>query len=236
VWPLQGHQVDNMSDQKQFTALDEDYVSALADGQLRGVAFAQAVEAVASDSGARAAWHTYHVVGDVLRSGAPQGAGDAAFLDRFKSRLALETAPYPVILPAAVTNVVAPVPVAFDATRLSANDGTFRWKLLAGVASAAAVAAIAWGSLAGGAGAPAAGPQLAQGEGPAAAWVQVASPAAQAPAEALQAVAVPGSTQVMIRDPRLDELLAAHKQAGGATALQTPSGFLRNATFEGPTR
>jgi sigma-E factor negative regulatory protein RseA len=40
----------------------------------------------------------------------------------------------------------------------------------------------------------------------------------------------------MIRDPRLDELLAAHKQAGGATALQMPSGFLRNATFDGADR
>jgi sigma-E factor negative regulatory protein RseA len=41
---------------------------------------------------------------------------------------------------------------------------------------------------------------------------------------------------VMIRDARLDELLAAHRQSGGASALQMPSGFLRNATFEGPAR
>ena len=40
----------------------------------------------------------------------------------------------------------------------------------------------------------------------------------------------------MIRDPQLDELLAAHRQLGGASALQMPAGFLRNATFEGPTR
>ena len=43
-----------------------------------------------------------------------------------------------------------------------------------------------------------------------------------------------GSPQVMLRDPRLDQLLEAHQQAGGAS--QMPSGFLRNATFEGPTR
>ena len=41
---------------------------------------------------------------------------------------------------------------------------------------------------------------------------------------------------VMLRDPRLDELMAAHKQFGGTSALQMPSGFLRNATFDGPTR
>ena len=43
-------------------------------------------------------------------------------------------------------------------------------------------------------------------------------------------------TATMIRDPRLDQLLAAHRQLGGGTALQAPSGFLRNATFEGPAR
>jgi sigma-E factor negative regulatory protein RseA len=42
--------------------------------------------------------------------------------------------------------------------------------------------------------------------------------------------------QIMIRDPRLDELLAAHKQFGSTSALQMPAGFLRNATFEAPAR
>jgi sigma-E factor negative regulatory protein RseA len=42
----------------------------------------------------------------------------------------------------------------------------------------------------------------------------------------------PESAPVMIRDARLDELLAAHKQFGGASALQQPAGFLRNATFQ----
>jgi sigma-E factor negative regulatory protein RseA len=36
----------------------------------------------------------------------------------------------------------------------------------------------------------------------------------------------------MIRDPQLDAMLAAHKQFGGASALQMPAGFLRNATFQ----
>jgi sigma-E factor negative regulatory protein RseA len=39
------------------------------------------------------------------------------------------------------------------------------------------------------------------------------------------------SNPVMIRDPQLDALLAAHRQLGGASALQMPTGFLRNATF-----
>ena len=51
-----------------------------------------------------------------------------------------------------------------------------------------------------------------------------------------QALTVAGQPQVMIRDPRIDELMAAHKQFGGTSALQMPAGFLRNATFEGPAR
>ncbi|OYU41868.1 MAG: anti-anti-sigma factor, partial [Burkholderiales bacterium PBB4] len=46
----------------------------------------------------------------------------------------------------------------------------------------------------------------------------------------------PEQPQVMIRDPHLAALLAAHKQFGGTSALQMPAGFLRNATFEGPAR
>jgi sigma-E factor negative regulatory protein RseA len=46
----------------------------------------------------------------------------------------------------------------------------------------------------------------------------------------------PDAQQVMLRDPQLDAMLAAHRQAGGAPALQMSAGFLRNATFEGTSR
>jgi sigma-E factor negative regulatory protein RseA len=87
------------------------------------------------------------------------------------------------------------------------------------VASVAAVAAVGW-NVWGTAGGGASGPQLA------------AAPAGVIPV----AAAADPRTATMIRDPRLDQLLAAHRQLGGATALQAPSGFLRNATFEGPAR
>jgi hypothetical protein len=35
----------------------------------------------------------------------------------------------------------------------------------------------------------------------------------------------------MLRDPQLDALLAAHRQFGGTSALQTPTGFLRVETL-----
>jgi len=97
--------------------------------------------------------------------------------------------------------------------------------VVAGLASAAAFAAIGW-SAAGGFAGSSGQPQLAQ------APVQ---PAAQQ-TTTQQQVTVAGTQQVMIRDPRLDELMLAHRQFGGTSALQMPAGFLRNATFEGPAR
>jgi sigma-E factor negative regulatory protein RseA len=94
-------------------------------------------------------------------------------------------------------------------TREAAND--WRWKVAAGVASVAAVVAVGWNVWSAGGSAQ---PQLA------------AAPQAAAVVEA--------SATPMMRDPRLDRLLAAHREFGGATALGNTSGFLRNATFEGP--
>ena len=47
----------------------QELISALADGQLQGDAFARGVELAASDPAAREAWQAYHLIGDVLRSG-----------------------------------------------------------------------------------------------------------------------------------------------------------------------
>ena len=185
-------------------------ISALADGQLRGEGLARGVQAAAGDEG-RATWNAYCVIGEVLRSGRASATGTSsdAFLARLQARLQEEPAHAADVAP-----VVAPI----QARELAAND--WRWKLVAGVASVAAVAAVGW-NVWGTAGGSASGPQLAAA--PAAGVVPVA--AASDPRAA-----------AMIRDPRLDQLLAAHRQFGGSTALQAPSGFLRNATFEGPAR
>ena len=180
-------------------------ISALADGELGGEAFARGVELAAADATAREAWHSYHLIGDVLRSSDLAGGAPAAsFLSRLQERLRDEQ-----IVVAAAPVQQAPVPVAREA----ANDGNFRWKVVAGVASVAAVSAIAW-TLVAGPSTPTA-PQLAN-----------------APAGTVLAGSDRG---VMIRDPRLDEFLQAHRQLGGA-ALVAPAGYLRNATFDGQGR
>lgn len=195
-------------------------MSALADGQLRDGDFAAALQACQHDESAIASWATYHLIGEVLRSPAPVVHGaDPAFLGRLSQRLAQE--------PQAPVPSVHRPPIARDSAAqarekagaevvhhrgAASNDSSLRWKWVAGFASLAAVSAIAWN--ASGLLMPAVAPQLAQGS---AQQVVVASP--QGP---------------IVRDARLEELLAAHKQLGGASALQVPSGFLRNATFETP--
>src|SRR5262249_47033707 len=160
-------------------------ISALADGQLQGEAFARGVQAATTDARARQAWCSYHVVGEVLRTGrAATGSEPEVFLARLRERLAEEqpVTPPPLALAQGVKHEAQP----------PAND--WLWKMAAGVASVAAVAAVGWNVWYGGA-APSAQPQLA------------AAPAASAP--------VVEASATMMRDPRLDQLLAAHRQLAG---------------------
>ncbi|SCX38596.1 sigma-E factor negative regulatory protein [Variovorax sp. EL159] len=213
-------------------------VSALADGHLQGEAFAQAIDAVCNEGDSRAAWQAYHMVGDVLRSGSHAPCSDtSAFLARFQQRLAAEpVAVAPVLTPVAVATAV-PAQRRVEA----ANEPVFRWKLVAGAASLVAVVAVSWTLVGNGAAIPQTGAQIAsaQQQQPAVNSVlAVATTNGQQPAGATltptRVIVGNGAPQVMLRDPRLDQLLEAHQQAGGAS--QMPSGFLRNATFEGPTR
>lgn len=185
-------------------------LSALADGELQGEELAQALALCAQD-GARAHWRDYHLIGDVLRAPELARASDG---EQFLSRLRGALGEQALAAPLAVS-----LPVSFVAP--AANEALFRWKMVAGFASLAAVAAIGWNSL-----------SALRGDAPQGAQLAVAQPAVAT----VQTELAQAGPQVMIRDPRLDELLAAHKQYGGASALQLPAGFLRNATFEAPQR
>ncbi|MDP9962370.1 sigma-E factor negative regulatory protein RseA [Variovorax paradoxus] len=208
-------------------------VSALADGHLHGEDFARAIDTVCAEEDARGAWRAYHLVGDILRSGAHSPCSDSnAFLARFQQSLAAE----PVI--AAPVQAAAPAVLTARHRAEAANEPVFRWKLVAGAASLVAVAAISWTLVGNGIGVPSPGAQIAAAQPqPAANSVLAAANSQLPPTAALTPTRVMvgnGSPQVMLRDPRLDQLLEAHQQAGGAS--QMPSGFLRNATFEGPAR
>ena len=214
----------------QLNQLSElEQVSALMDGRLSGAEFESAMMSVSAGEG-RESWQVYHLIGDVLRS--PDLAAcqrDANFLAKLGERLQHE-ASRPLVAESATT--VAPALGGVHIERPAANDSVFRWKLVAGFASFAAVAAIGWGAM-GALNPQSVGSQLAQNEAPAALRAERAAP--------LTVVSLPRGTegeapQVMLRDPRLDELLLEHRQASGASALRDASGFLRNATFEGSGR
>ncbi len=213
----------------KHTEMTLEQISALVDGQLQGTEFAQAMDRMGEADALRSTWSTYHLIGDVLRSGVHAPCTDnAAFVTRLQQRLARESVsavPRPVAVPA--TPVAVPALPHIEA----ANEPVFRWKLVAGAASLAAAAAIGWNWV--GSGAVPAGPQLAQQQVPTVLASTETSRPAPVQLESNQ-VLVGNRPQVMLRDPRLDQLLEAHQQAGGAS--QMPSGFLRNATFEGPSR
>jgi sigma-E factor negative regulatory protein RseA len=196
----------------------DELVSALVDGELNGQAFLRAVEWLEERDDARTSWHTYHLVGDVLRSGelAAVGANDAAFLARLRQRLQGEAQFRPTGIAVDLTSADEGQHSAGTLKHREdpgANDAGMRWKLVAGFASLTAVALVGWQLLAS-LREPAGAPQLAR--------IEVSPALEQAP--------------VMIRDPRLDQLLAAHQQSGGISGLQVPAGFLRDATFAVPAR
>lgn len=201
-------------------------ISALVDDQLSGEAATQTVQALTQDAQARANWHAYHVVGDVLRAEELTwgSAKDGEFLSRLRSRLQDEPRPWlSVVAIDSVAVYVSNEKVSglngFE--KEAANDANLRWKWVAGLASLTLATVLGW-SLVAGVGAPSSSVQLAQ---------------TSLPTVQTQAVTVPDeSVPVLIRDPRLDQLLQAHQQFGGASALQMPSGFVRNATFDRPAR
>lgn len=163
----------------------------------------------------------YELIGDILRSGMPPArtcSDPQRFLAGVRAGIAQEAVairPEPVLQPA-----VAEVPARGPA----ANDGVFRWKMVAGFASLAAVMAVSWNLM--GTGAPSGVPGNA-------APVLVQAPAGNpADADPPEAVLVMTPQGAVVRDPQLEQLLNEHRQFGGMTALQAPTGFLRNATYD----
>lgn len=195
------------------TQNNSERLSALMDGALEGDELARALDAFANDAAVDATWDTYHLVGQAMRaSGESLQTHDPAFLARLRLRLAEET-------PESVA--VSPLSIRAEnqkGFKNAANDPW--WRRVAGLASVAVVGLLAWQGLVW------MGPQqpaeltLAQ---------QSAAPATREGGQAL--VSADGGSPLMIRDPQLDALLAAHRQVGGASVLQMPAGFLRNATF-----
>ncbi len=196
-------------------------LSALVDGELDVQALDALLQSLAEDEGVRTTCMGYQVIGEVLRGGAPQPSAlpPHAFVAGVRARLQSDL----------VAAVQPSAPVALPTRVAAANDAVFRWKMVAGLASLAAVMAVSW-SVIGGApassGGTANGPQMALLQSPGG----VSPVNAIRPADQGTALVVNTAQGPVLRDARLEQLLAEHRQYGGMSALQMPAGFLRDAT------
>lgn len=188
-------------------------LSAAADGQAD--ALDTACLAWRSDPAARATWHAYHLIGDVLRSRelSARPERDAAFLSRLRDRLANE----PVVL--------APSLAAMPAVRRQASGWLVSAAVAAGFVVVAGVLVVSRVS------APVApqGPETLAVAPASGGVTQVSSRAALASSgQAAQA------DTTLIRDARLDEFLRAHQAARGGMAVAVPGSALRRVDVQLP--
>ena len=187
-------------------------LSAAADGDAD--ALGAACLAWRTDPGARATWHAYHLIGDVLRSHemATPPERDAAFLKRLRDRLADE----PVVM--------APSPVAVPAVRRAASG----WLVPAAVAAGfVVVAGVLVVSRVSAPTAPQVSETLAAAPSPAGV-TRVSSSALALSGQPAQGDAT------LIRDARLDEFLRAHQAARGGMAVAVPGSALRRVDAQLP--
>ena len=214
-------------------------LSALVDGEL-DAAGATKVWAHWREAGEmRAAWHTYQLIGDVLRSEdlAADPARDAAFLGALRARLAAE----PVVLaPRPIPAFSAPESkhsASSDGARATQRTRLRRWAWMAPSAVAAGFVVVA------GVMTLSRAPMLSEVAAPAVATLAPQAPVADAVPRLASTATLPRAATgaepqtlvangTLIRDARLDRYLAAHKQFAGSSALGVPSPFLRSVTVD----
>ncbi len=193
--------------------MNKELLSALVDGELHGEELEQALACAESAEGC-ASWEIYHLVGDVLRSPDLAHHSQHDLLSGLREKLAQEP---PLQLASSqleqVTTGMAQTQERVVPLRdPAANSSVFRWKVAASFATVAAVAALGW-NLLGSVNAPQ-GAQMAV-----------------APASISTPVLIATGEGDVLRDPKLDALLANHQQYASRPSLQTPAEFLRNASF-----
>ena len=182
-------------------------ISALVDGKVSPNELSGALASLKHGEAARDRWDTYHLIGDTMRGldAGPSLSSSVDFAARFRIRLTQEKALDETRTAARTPPLLtSPVHTLAPSQAQSANDALFRWKVVSGLASVMAVAVMGWHWM-GGTSLPASGQQSAS--------------------------ATSSSQAAMIRDPRLDRLLAAHQQHSGFSDSHMTSGFLRHATY-----
>ena len=207
-------------------------LSALADGDATDGEAARAFQAWREDAGARASWHTYQLIGDVLRSDdlAVAPSADEAFLVALRARLAQE----PVVLApqARAEQSAGAGPAVANATARSRG----RWQ--GPVAMAAGFLVVIGGLNIVRPFNPAGGPALASGAQAASGPVlAAATPAAGSGIVATSLQAGPQTpAQTQAAADQLAPYLAAHRQTTMSAPFQMPGSDIRNVSLVQPAR
>ena len=203
-------------------------LSALADGDATDSEAARAFQAWRDDAQARASWHTYQLIGDVLRSDdlAVEPAADEAFLVALRARLADE----PVVLAPQPRVEVEPVamPAAVNASTAAIRSrGRWQGPMVMAASFVVAIAGInlvrpfSHGAGANVAATGASGPVLAS------ATSVNNTGAAGDPKTIAQSTAAAD---------QLAPYLAAHRQSGMSGPFQMPGSDIRNASLVQPAQ
>jgi sigma-E factor negative regulatory protein RseA len=201
-------------------------LSSFVDGELDAAAAQSMASDWRDDPDLRRTWHSYHLIGDVLRSDelAMAPSRDERFLQQLRERMASE----PVVLaPPARPSLPQqddelPTPVRAGAGFAAARSRRRRWQapaaMAAGVVAVAGVAVMMRG------GDPAVGSAGTLLAGGASSPITVVA----VPAPQAVAVAAPVTNRSMIRDPRIDRYFQAHRQFSLGGSLGIPAGYMRN--------
>ena len=198
-------------------------VSCLVDDDLSAEAMDQLLSDWQDDGECERAWHAYHLIGDALRAGGALACSAQATTKHGSAAFARQVMVAAQASGSQMSSVDRLTVLASEAVP-AANDSVFRWKMVAGLATMATVLSIAWG---------------VDGQGRVQEAVLANGPAAVVTASsgvALSPVLVTTPQGPVLRDARLEELMHAHRQTSGASALQVPAGFLRSATFDASQR
>lgn len=202
-------------------------LSALADGEARDDELSLACAAWRDDAQARADWHAYALIGDVLRSDdlAQHADANSAFLNKLRRRMACE----PVVLaPEPQATAMRPAVALVGGMALPAAGAARKrhWGTSMAVA-AGALTVIGVAAVMRGVALPEAPAVVAevpvQGVAP-----QSARPFSQATALVANGAAVPASdpgVNAYVHDVEIDRYLNAHRQYARGAVLSTPGGL-----------
>lgn len=217
-------------------------LSALVDGELSSDELDAVLASLAEPDDGLQTWSRYQLIGDVLRGSAPVAPARspqdflAAIRVQLQASAPLVAVP-PLVSPPFAQTQAGLSTAAIEHTVLrdapAANDAVFRWEMVAGLASLAAVMAVSWTLLV-------TAPASPGGQGGGAQLALVSAPLSGAGTttgqDRAEPVVVNTAQGPVLRDPQLEALMAQHRRYGDMSALQMPSGFLRNATHDAPTR